>query len=263
MASKTASMALRLGTRTAQRSAARAVVLPAKEASMGLRSFSSAPGNVASFRTKSATSVANQFSQRRYISERPDGRGRVYEFEDVCQLSVATPSSVFCCKAQTQPNTLQVLSVVEDPSDSRLLIDVREPHEFGTDTIPTAINLPITSQPDALLLSPAEFQDQFGFAKPPTGKEVIFFCKAGVRSKSAAGIARQAGYTNVGEYPGSWNDWQKKGGPGTHSPPEAGGLGERESRVSETSFTGAKASGELHEPDGVVKPPKGGAFGTQ
>jgi rhodanese-related sulfurtransferase len=35
--------------------------------------------------------------------------------------------------------------------------------------------------------------DRFGFAKPPKGKEVVFFCKAGVRSSAAAGIARQAG----------------------------------------------------------------------
>lgn len=158
-------------------------------------------------------------------------------------------------------NTHQVLSVLENPSDARLLIDVREPHEYTADSIPTAINLPITSSPDALLLSPTEFQDHFGFAKPPVGKEMIFFCKAGVRSKAAAGIARQAGYTNVGEYPGSWNDWVKKGGPGTHSPPPPGGVGEREGRVSETSFTGAKSSGELHEPEGVVKTPKGGMFG--
>jgi rhodanese-related sulfurtransferase len=205
---------------------------------MGLRNFISAPRNVAGLPKKSTLSITSQSSQRRYISERPDGRGKIYEFEDV-------------------------LSVLENPSDARLLIDVREPHEFGTDSIPTAINLPITSSPDALLLSPAEFQDQFGFAKPPIGKEMIFFCKAGVRSKAAAGIARQAGYTNVGEYPGSWNDWVKKGGPGTHSPPPPGGVGERESRVSETSFTGGKSSGELHEPEGVVKPPKGGMFGTQ
>ncbi|KAF3048416.1 hypothetical protein E8E12_011784 [Didymella heteroderae] len=238
MASKTASMALRLGARTAQRSAARAAVLPAKGASMGLRNFTSDPRNVAGLRKKSAVSIASQCLQRRYISERPDGRGAIYEFEDV-------------------------LSVIENPSDARLLIDVREPHEYGTNSIPTAINLPVTSHPDALLLSPDEFQDQFGFAKPPIGKEMIFFCKAGVRSKAAASIARQAGYTNVGEYPGSWNDWQKKGGPGTRSPPEAGGLGERVNGVSETSFSEGKSSGELHEPDGVVKPPKGGMFGTQ
>jgi len=87
----------------------------------------------------------------------------------------------------------QILHILEHPSDSRLLIDVREPHEYHANSIPTAINIPVTSHPDALLLDEDEFQDVFGFQKPPKGKEVVFFCKAGVRSSAAAGIARQAG----------------------------------------------------------------------
>ncbi|KAJ4355251.1 hypothetical protein N0V95_003081 [Ascochyta clinopodiicola] len=239
MASRATSTALRFGARTAQRTAIRAVVLPAKEASMGLRNLTTAPRNIGSFQRQSAISIAGRVSQKRYISERPDGRGRLYEFDDV-------------------------LSILENPSDSRLLIDVREPHEYDANSIPTAINLPITSHPDALLLSESEFQDQFGFAKPPTNKEVVFFCKAGVRSKAAAGIARQAGYTNVGEYMGSWNDWQKRGGPGTKSPPEAGGLGERTGPVTETKISGGKTSGEEDVGEqGVPQPPTGGQFGKQ
>lgn len=139
----------------------------------------------------------------------------------------------------------QVLSILETPSSSTLLIDVREPHEFAGNTIPTAINIPITSQPDALLLSDEEFQDHFGFAKPPLNKEVVFFCKAGVRSSAAAGIARQAGYENVGEYRGSFLDWERKGGPGTKSPPEVGGKGEPELPVQETKPVRGKGdSGE-------------------
>jgi rhodanese-related sulfurtransferase len=49
-------------------------------------------------------------------------------------------------------------------------------------------------------------------AKPKTGEEVVFYCKAGVRSKAAAQFARQNGYHYVGEYPGSWMDWVKNGG---------------------------------------------------
>jgi hypothetical protein len=76
-------MALRFGARTAQQTATRALVLPAKEASIGLRNFATAPRNISGLQKRSAISIAGQVSQRRYITERPDGRGRVYEFEDV------------------------------------------------------------------------------------------------------------------------------------------------------------------------------------
>lgn len=38
------------------------------------------------------------------------------------------------------------------------------------------------------------------------------YCKAGVRSRAAAGLARQAGWEKVGEYQGSWLDWASNGG---------------------------------------------------
>jgi rhodanese-related sulfurtransferase len=72
--------------------------------------------------------------------------------------------------------------------------------------------MPISSQPDALFLPAEEFQDRFGFAKPTAETEVIFYCKAGVRSSAAAQLARQVGYQNVSEYRGSWMDWVAKGG---------------------------------------------------
>lgn len=93
-----------------------------------------------------------------------------------------------------------------------LLIDVREPHEFAGGYIPSAINLPIQSQPDALFLNAEEFEDRFGMKKPVQGQELVFYCKAGVRSRAAAQLARQVGYAKVGEYPGSWMDWVGKGG---------------------------------------------------
>ncbi len=76
-------MALRLGARTVQRAATRAAVLPAKEASLGLRNCTTAPRNISSVRDKSAVAIVRPFTQRRCISERPDGRGRIYQFDDV------------------------------------------------------------------------------------------------------------------------------------------------------------------------------------
>ncbi|KAF2732142.1 Rhodanese-like protein [Polyplosphaeria fusca] len=129
-------------------------------------------------------------AQRRWQSQTPPNQEtKLYEFADVAKL-IQSPES----------------------TTSPLLVDVREPNEFAAGAIPTAINIPITSQPDALLLPADEFEDRFGFAKPDTEREVVFYCKAGVRSRAAAGVARAGGYEKVGEYRGSWMDWVGKGG---------------------------------------------------
>lgn len=90
--------------------------------------------------------------------------------------------------------------------------DVREPAEYEAGYIPGAINIPVSSAPDALFMPGHEFEDKFGFEKPKAEQELIFYCKAGVRSSAAAQLAQQVGYQNVGEYRGSWLDWQKQGG---------------------------------------------------
>lgn len=104
--------------------------------------------------------------------------------------SISEPSSTATPKSYTFTD---ILDIIEDPASPILLVDVREPHEFEANSIPTAINIPVTSQPDAMLLSEEDFEDRFGFEKPGKGKEMVMFCKAGVRSRAAAGLARGAG----------------------------------------------------------------------
>ncbi|KAL2373371.1 hypothetical protein RJ035_004884 [Blastomyces gilchristii] len=119
---------------------------------------------------------------------------------------------------------------------SPILIDVREPAELtSTGIIPTAHHIPIRTHPDAFFLPPDEFLTRFGFAKPeadtpppssssstattatPTKQkpDIVFYCKAGVRARSMAMLAAQAGYDQgrLGVYYGSWLDWEKRGGP--------------------------------------------------
>ncbi|KAJ5808043.1 hypothetical protein N7474_009312 [Penicillium riverlandense] len=98
-----------------------------------------------------------------------------------------------------------------------ILIDVREPAELtGTGIIPSAVAIPLASQPDALFLTPDEFETRFGFPKPGSEQdgEMVFYCKAGVRARAAAQLAVQAGYdpARIGVYEGSWLDWEKRGG---------------------------------------------------
>ncbi|EON96575.1 putative rhodanese domain-containing protein [Phaeoacremonium minimum UCRPA7] len=91
--------------------------------------------------------------------------------------------------------------------------DSREPGELKkSGHIPGAINIPITSNPDSFHITQEEFEDKFGFPRPGKDQELVFYCKAGVRSRAAAALASDAGYTSVGEYPGSWVDWEEKGG---------------------------------------------------
>lgn len=118
-------------------------------------------------------------------------------------------------KSYTYP-TLQTPPAADT---TRLLIDVREPAEYSAGHIPGAVNMPIVSRPDAPFLSRDEFIDAFGFELPKDGDkktEVVFYCKAGIRSSAAARMAKEAGWeggeTSLGEYRGSWMDWVENGG---------------------------------------------------
>ncbi|CAG8960946.1 hypothetical protein HYFRA_00002484 [Hymenoscyphus fraxineus] len=101
----------------------------------------------------------------------------------------------------------------ENPSPNVILVDTREPAELqSTGTIPGSLNIPVSSVPEAFFLGDDDFEERFGFVRPAKVKRVIFYCKAGVRSRAAAELARQAGWVNASEYPGSWLDWEKNGG---------------------------------------------------
>ncbi|KAI2624305.1 Rhodanese-like protein [Hypoxylon sp. NC1633] len=126
------------------------------------------------------------------------GEGKIWNFEDINAALSRT----------TKPGTA--------PAAKITLIDVREPSELAsTGRIPGALNIPISSAPDSFHVSAAEFEERFGFERPrpdADGGELVLYCKAGVRSRAAAAIARDAGFARVGEYPGSWLDWVEKGG---------------------------------------------------
>ena len=87
---------------------------------------------------------------------------------------------------------------------------MREPWEYQKGFIPSAINIPFQSQPNALLLPEDDFEEKFGFEKPSPEKEVVFYCLAGVRSSMAAAKAQEGGYRKIGNYLGSWEDWEKR-----------------------------------------------------
>ncbi|EFX05761.1 rhodanese domain containing protein [Grosmannia clavigera kw1407] len=129
---------------------------------------------------------------RRAYSSAPEAAGKTWSFEELQTATKKAGSTV-------------------------ILVDAREPGELAaTGRIPGAINIPVTSSPDGFFLPDEEFEDRFGFERPARDAEIVFYCKAGVRSRAAATLARDAGWTNVAEYPGSWLDWTGKGGAVEH-----------------------------------------------
>ena len=90
---------------------------------------------------------------------------------------------------------------------------MRTPRETSQGQIPTAKTLDITANPDGLFLGADEFEERFGWSKPGPEVELVFYCKAGVRSRVAARLAREAGW-RAGEFVGSWDEWVRRGGGG-------------------------------------------------
>ncbi|KAK0629778.1 Rhodanese-like domain-containing protein [Bombardia bombarda] len=135
------------------------------------------------------SAAAPTTTKRAYSQQVAEGQSKIWDFE-------------------------QIQKLIKDPkSSSVIIVDTREPGELKeTGRIPGAVNISVKSAPDSYHISDEEFEDAFGYPRPAKDAEVVFYCKAGVRSRAAASLARDAGYTNVGEYPGSWLDWVERGG---------------------------------------------------
>ncbi|PQE21394.1 rhodanese-like domain-containing protein [Rutstroemia sp. NJR-2017a BBW] len=107
----------------------------------------------------------------------------------------------------------QIQDIASSPDPHTHIIDVRTPQEIEqTGRIPTALHICITTAADAWFISEEEFEERYGFERPKKDDEVIFYCKSGVRSRGAAEVVRNAGWRKVGEFQGSWLEWEKKGG---------------------------------------------------
>ncbi|PHH84059.1 hypothetical protein CDD83_2559 [Cordyceps sp. RAO-2017] len=126
----------------------------------------------------------------------PEPGSRIWNFEDVkTQL-----------ESSKRPGASRKSGVV--------IIDVREPPEMlATGKIPGSVSMPMTSLAEGLRAPDHEFEHRYGFERPPRDAHLLFYCRAGVRARSAAALARRAGWESVGEYTGSWMDWEKHRGP--------------------------------------------------
>ncbi len=83
-------------------------------------------------------------------------------------------------------------------SDRPLLIDVRQPAEYSSGHIPTAINIPLQTLTANL--------DQI-----PIDRSVILYCTTGYRSAMGLMTLQMLGHTNVRAFPPSIQGWKAAG----------------------------------------------------
>ena len=102
--------------------------------------------------------------------------------------------------------------VQADLESPYFVLDVRtEPEVMQTGKLgPSVPTLPVqVMMPpyNALQMDEEEFEEAFGFSKPPKDVTMVFSCAAGIRSVSACKLAQQAGYANCVNYMGGANEW--------------------------------------------------------
>lgn len=76
-----------------------------------------------------------------------------------------------------------------------LLVDVREPHEYKSGHIPSAVNIPLS-----------QLNRRIKEISPKN--EVLLYCRSGIRSKQAGRILRKHGYTNLAHLRGGLASWK-------------------------------------------------------
>ncbi|KAL3804522.1 hypothetical protein HJC23_002561 [Cyclotella cryptica] len=113
-------------------------------------------------------------------------------------------------------NREAMAEIIEDVANSSreecgyVIIDVRGHDEVAytgkLDDVVHTLPLPYIAE-GALTMDEEDFSEQFGFEKPRLDETIVFTCKAGIRSASAAKLAQMAGYSDILDYAGGSNEW--------------------------------------------------------
>lgn len=80
-------------------------------------------------------------------------------------------------------------------SSNHVLIDVREKTEYSKGFIPGAVNIPLSELKRRL-------------DEVPKNREILLYCRGGMRSKQAAFILKKNGYTKISQLQGGILSWK-------------------------------------------------------
>jgi rhodanese-related sulfurtransferase len=136
-------------------------------------------------------------SEEKMANERKPGEERLTKtFGDICaeaktRIKETTPS--------------EVQARVEEPGRDWLLIDVREQDEYRGGHLPGALGC-----------GRGILEYHIADIEPDPEKEIVLYCRGGMRSALAADSLRQMGYRNVHSMIGGFRRWSEEERPITH-----------------------------------------------
>lgn len=84
-----------------------------------------------------------------------------------------------------------------EQTKNKLLVDVREPDEYKSGFIPGAVNIPLSQLEQRLV-------------DIPKNRDVLLYCRSGMRSKNAARILQRHGYVRLAHLQGGVSSWDGK-----------------------------------------------------
>jgi len=118
------------------------------------------------------------------------------------RMSILIVFFISCSSHQIQNLSVDEFEKQLIATKGEQLIDVRTPQEFEKYRIPSAINMDVKN---------SDFRKQIETLDKT--KPVLVYCLAGVRSKTAATILKEAGFSAIYELDEGLNAWSKAGKP--------------------------------------------------
>lgn len=121
---------------------------------------------------------------------------------DAPTITELVDDSVSCASTQSVDPELVIscdeLRTKQQSDQNFLLVDVREPAEFD-----------IAHIPGSILIPKGEIGSAAGLAQLPLDKEIVLYCKSGIRSAQALTTLKAAGLHNVKHLDGGIAEWTR------------------------------------------------------
>jgi len=109
-----------------------------------------------------------------------------------------------------------ILTMIDDPTDNFVLIDVRNDEEYHAGTIPGSIhinhekNLFVNDDKGSTFRPVSHNRILYKELGITPDSDIVMYCKSSVRASNTYAVLYNAGYRNIRVYDGAWLEWSKE-----------------------------------------------------